>query len=446
MTPIKIYFDDYPGQNLAHSGQGTLVWHKNIFNDSNNYKNSFYPILDVLGFPYTFSKDEDAIPILDIGSLHPKEQTTSQLISEIASKFKKVIVCSTQEPFQWADVENLLNTFPNIFMLDTATPLANGKVFHERYANFPFFLCRMLSPRLHIMISPGDDVLYNKNQNKMFSCLMARWRLEKHMLYSMLLYNNLVKDNFVTYRSLFDADDAELLNTNISTDKHIEGYQAALDMLMPYNSSDLINYTKEGLRNFHAVTLHADIILDEAQYDRDAKELGTVETGIKWHDPMLRGQPKFLFDKSFFSLICESFSGANYRVDPLTGNYELLNTRGWISEKTITPLMNGHPWLVFGEVGFYRTMESYGFAVHDELFDLDFDSNTVHGDRLSGVQDNLLSLTMGQLQEKLHNPNSDTHQKIRHNRYNVFNTSSTMWQELRKNMTAVIERFRDLDV
>lgn len=46
MTPIKIYFDDYPGQNLAHSGQGTQVWSRNIFEEDNDYKNSLYPVIE----------------------------------------------------------------------------------------------------------------------------------------------------------------------------------------------------------------------------------------------------------------------------------------------------------------------------------------------------------------------------------------------------------------
>ena len=444
MTPIKIYFNDYPGQNLAHSGQGTRVWHRNIFEIEKNYKNSFYPILDLLGFPYTFSKDTDAIPILDIGSAHPKDKLTVQLIRDTADKFKKVIVCSTQEPFQWEDVEKLLNTFPNIFLLDSSTPLANGKIFHERYASFPFFLCRILSPRLHIAVSSGDDIVYNK-QRKMFSCLLARWRIEKHLLFSLLSYNDLARDNFVTYRSLFDADDVELLNPNLSTEKKVEDFQKAVDILLPYNSFSFKKHTKNGLKEFKAISLSRDLIVNEAPYDF-APDSAVAGSHTKWHHPIIRGQPKFVFEKSFFSLICESFSGANYIVDPVTNNYELTNTRGYITEKTMTPLMNGHPWLVFGEVGFYRTMESYGFAAHDELFDLGFDSDTIHGNRLIGIENNLLSLTTGQLVDKLQNLNSETHKKIRHNRHNVFNTSSTMWQELRKNMTYAIQRFRDLDV
>lgn len=444
MTPIKIYYNDYPGQNLAHSGQGTKVWHRNIFEVEKNYKNSLYPILDLLGVPYTFSKEADAIPILDIGSLHPREKLTAQLIEDTASKFKKLLVCSTQEPFQWEDVERLLNRFPNIFIVDAAVPLANNKIFHERYASIPTFLIRSFSPRLHITMCSGDDMSYQQ-QFRMFSCLLARWRIEKHLLYSLLSYNNLVNDNFVTYRSLFDSDDPELLNANLSTDKRVESYKGAVDILLPSNSFSFKKHAKDGLKSFTAVTLPNDLFVDEAPYDLLEGEM-QVQTQTKWHNPIVRAQPKYLFERSFFSLICESFSGADYKVDPVTGTYELLNTRGYITEKTITPLMNGHPWLVFGEVGFYKTMESYGFTAHNELFNLDFDSDPVHGNRLIGIENNLLALNKNFMIEKLQNLDSDTHKKIRHNRYNLFNTSSVMWREVRKNVEHVLDRFRDLDV
>lgn len=440
MTPIKIYFDDYPGQNLAHSGQGTQVWHRNIFCSDKNYKNSLYSVLDLLGFPYVFSKDQDAIPVLDIGSLPPSGDIIKQLLTDTAEKFKKLIVCSTQEPLGLEAVQKLLSIYPNIFILDSSTPPANGRIVHERYASVPFHLCRSLSPRMHVTLSSGDDIVYNK-QYKMFSCLMARWRIEKHLLFSLLSYNNLVKNNFVTYRSLFDAEDPELLDSNFSTDEKIKECCSAIYRLMPNNSPRLKRHARFGLYQFKAVTLSKDIIVHDAPFD---SEKGNQQ--IMWHNAIVRGHPKFIFEDSFFSLICESFSGAVSTFDPVTGKTELKNTRSFISEKTMTPLMNGHPWLVFSEAGFHRTMESYGFVAHDELFNLDFDSDVMQGDRLTGIENNLLSLTKGHLAEKLQNLNSETHQKIRHNRYNVFNTSSVMWQELRKNMSAVIERFRDLDV
>lgn len=437
MTAIKIYYKGVPGLNLVSNKDGTKIWSRNIDIDLVN-KNTVLPLFDLLGVEYTFSTDSDAVPIIDVGSIDIRSENMIKICNCMSQRFKKAIIWSTQEPWQSNTVVELLERFPNLFFVDSSTPLENGAVFHERYANFPAFLCRHLSPRLHITLSPGDDITYRK-QKIMYSCLLARWRIEKHLLFSMLHYSDLIKNNFVTYRSLFEAEDEQLVIPSMNTAEKLRGYEQVVDMLMPNTPYIFKNYIKEGLTNFSPLSLPNDINVD------NAPTITPKEQPIAWHSPIIRGQPKFIFEDSLFSVICESFSGSQYKIG-YNGNYVHIDSRSYITEKSIVPIMNGHPWLVFGEVGFYDTMQSYGFVAHDELFDLSFDSDTHHDTRLYGVEKNLLNLEFDFVLEQLRRLTSVTHKKIRHNRYNIFNTNSEMWKQLRKDMSLILERFNDLDV
>jgi len=48
-------------------------------------------------------------------------------------------------------------------------------------------------------------------------------------------------------------------------------------------------------------------------------------------------------------------------------------TPTFITEKTVKPLMYGHPFLLYGDKGIYKTLESWGFHTFPELFDQSFD-------------------------------------------------------------------------
>lgn len=441
MTAIKIYYKDVPGHNLISSKDGARVYSRNIRSADEDYKNSLFPILDLLGIDYEFSKDADAIPCIDVGSLHPSSQEFLEICTSASNNYKKSIIFSTQEPWQWFHVEKILNQFNNLFLFDAGTPLPDNGVYHNRYGNFPAYLCRSLTPRLNVTIISGDDLSYKKEYVKLFSCLMARWRVEKHLLFSMLYYFDMIEDNYVTYNSLINPAEPEFMQSDNFKNQIVNSFRNTLDLLLPNFESDFKNFSYDGLTKFNSFSLTNDIFIDEAPFNFKLKH----RPSIKWYDPSVRSQPKFIFEDSCFSLVCESFSGIELGQD-INGKFTPVNARSLISEKSIIPIMNGHPWLVFGEAGFHTTLEDYGFISHDELFNLDFDLENIHGQRLEAIRNNLSKLEIKSMSDILLNHDSDTNKKIRHNRKNIFHTSSTMWKKLNNNIIHMFDRFRDLNV
>lgn len=441
MTTIKIYYKDVPGQNLISSKDGARVWTRNIRSISNDYKSTIFPLLDLLGTDYEFSSDKNDIVLIDVGSLHPGSVEFFNICKSASEDYPKAVIFSMQEPWQWIHIEPILNSFSNLFLLDSRIPLADNKTFHPRYGNFPAFLCRSFSPRLHVTMCFSDDLGHNREYKKLYSCLLARWRVEKHLLFSMLAYNNLLDKGYVTFNPLLNPHEEEFLSSEAERNAKIKNLNDAIDILMPQTSKNFKDFTKQGLVDFEPFKLSNDITIDEAQF---ADKI-TGRDSLKWFDPVLRAQPKFIFEESCFSLICESFSGIAIGQDT-DGFFQPIDARAYISEKTITPIMNGHPWLVFGEAGFNSTMESYGFAPHDEMFDLSFDRYTSHGSRLDAIKNNLVRMDLAQVSRTLSYHQSETNKKIRHNKHNLFHTQSKMWKTLRSDMMNIFDRIRDFNV
>ena len=441
MTTIKIYYKDIPGQNLISSKQGAKVWTRNIRSPGDDYKSSIFPILDLLGLDYEFSTNKNDLVLIDVGSLHPASQKFFDICQQASADYPKAVIFSTQEPWQWPYVDKILNSFSNLFLFDSGTPLADNKVFHPRYGNFPSFLCRSFSPRLHVTVCCSDDVDHNKKYKKLYSCLLARWRVEKHLLFSMLAYNNLLNEGYVAFNPLLAPHEDEFVVSSVDSSTKIKNLIDDLSILMPNIDKDFEQYIVQGLTNFKPLRLGNDVFIDEAQYNYKLSGRPLV----KWFDPTLRAQPKFIFEESCFSVICESFSGMTLSQDQ-QGLFVPVSTRSYITEKSITPIMNGHPWLVFGEAGFNHTMESYGFVVHDELFDFKWDNYINHSDRLEGIKNNLIAAQLPEVAEILSNSQSETNKKIRHNKHNLFHTQSKMWKLLRSNLLNIFERMRDFNV
>lgn len=440
MTAIKIYYKDVPGHNLVSSQHGAKVWTRNTRSVHSDYKNSLYPLLDLLGIDYTFSQDSDSIPMIDVGSLHPSTKEFFDICKHASESYKKAVVFSTQEPWQWPLVEKILNTFNNLFLFDAGTPLAENGVFHDRYGNFPAFFVRMFTPRLHIAMAFCDDLAYKREYKKIYSCLMARWRPEKHLLFSMLAFNNLLDKGYVTFNPLLSPSEQDF-HVKDNEQQILQNFKNNINVLMPYHTQKFKDFISNGLYNFQSIKLNNDVTIDQADYD----EVKSLRPSVKWFDPVLRAQPKFIYEESCFSLVCESFSGIKLGQDS-RGMFKPVITRSYITEKSMTPILNGHPTLVFGEAGFYSTLEDYGFASHEELFDLGFDNNINHGDRIEAIKNNMCNQDIMKLKETLWNLNSETNKKIRHNKHNLYNTNSKMWNMVRQNITNIFDRVRDLNV
>jgi hypothetical protein len=441
MTAIKIYYNNIPGLNLVSRNEGALVWSRITRDLNNNYKNSLFPLLNLLGIDYTFSKDADSIPFIDVGSLHPSSTEFFSICEKASNTYKKAVIFSTQEPWQWPLVEKILNQFTNLFLFDTGTPLPNNGIYHERYGNFPTFLIRHFAPHLHITILNSDDAIYRKDYKKMYSCLLARWRPEKHLLFSMLSFNGLIDKGYVTYNPLLTPHEAEFALDSTSQQQRIDSFVNNIDILMPNISAKFKKHICNGLTSFQPRKLNYDVSIDQAEFEDTANP----RPSVRWFDPTLRAQPKFIYEHSCFSLVCESFSGIALGQGA-DGLFEPVITRPLITEKSITPMLNGHPCLVFGEAGFYSTLEDYGFVAHDELFDLSFDRCLTHSKRIEAIKDNMCNQDFDKVKQSLWYQMSETNKKIRHNKHNLYHTNSKMWQMVKKDITTILDRIQDLNV
>ena len=169
--------------NLITSEEGADVWN----DDADLQHTDIQYVLNVLGIEYNWSNSlADSIPIINVGSLHHKSEQFNNIIEKSASTYKKCIILSTQEPWQKDVIDNVLETYTNIFLMDCSTHLED-KQYHERYMPFPFLFVKMFSLQQQLThIFP--HIKYDRQQFK-FNCLMANWRADKHILYSVLKKN-----------------------------------------------------------------------------------------------------------------------------------------------------------------------------------------------------------------------------------------------------------------
>ena len=106
------------------------------------------------------------------------------------------------------------------------------------------------------------------------------------------------------------------------------------------------------------------------------------------------------------------FSQRNY--DPTwyqSTNYTVVVESNWdddvfITEKTLKPIMYGHPFIVFGNTGTLSQLESWGFKTYSEVFDPSYD--------LEIDLDKRLSLVVDQVEKTKSIPKS-CYEKVEHN-------------------------------
>ena len=66
---------------------------------------------------------------------------------------------------------------------------------------------------------------------------------------------------------------------------------------------------------------------------------------------------------------------------------------GFLSEKTIMPLLYGKPFIALGAAGIYSYLKDAGFLLYDELFDYSFDNEANHPTRIKAIVNNLVELS-----------------------------------------------------
>jgi|11_taG_2_1085331.scaffolds.fasta_scaffold00164_31 hypothetical protein len=409
----NLYYNKQIGKNLVSREDGADVWN----DDNDGTHTDIHYVLNILGIKYKWTDSlNNSIPVVNVGSLHHRSDNFSNIIRKSANKYKKCIILSTQEPWQKDVIDKYLNLYDNIFLMDCSTNLED-KQYHERYMPFPFLFVKMFSlQQQQTHVFPHID--YDR-QICLFNCLMANWRADKHILYSILGYTlsvtnkdegrvSLVDENIVTYRApTFDVGIEPILK-----------YYREMD-------NDFCDFAVEGVSTFK------DRLLD-----RDVEFRNNI-----------RAHPRYVYDDSCISLICESMSGSSFKSewDDVFNQPKLTNidSRAYITEKSILPIMNKHPWITYGEVGFHSTMESYGILPHDELFNLGCDNQPDPVIRGYEVVQEIIKNDLDYYKEILSNPESDTRKKIERNNYVLFNMNSILWKQLKTQMETYLTKFKD---
>ena len=405
-----LYYNKQPSNNLITRQDGADVW-----NDNDGNHTDIQYVLNVLGIKYKWSdKLQDSIPVVNVGSLHHKSKQFNTILSNAASQYKKVIILSTQEPWQKDTIDKYLEMYPNIFLMDCSTHL-EVEQYHERYMPFPFLLVKMFSlqqQQTHIF----PHIRYNEQQFK-FNCLMANWRADKHILYSVL-------------RHISPSDTHELVSLvekNIVTFKKpttLVGIEPLIGLYREFDN-DFCDFAVKGVGTFQDRLLD-----DDVEYRNN-----------------IRAHPKHVYESTCVSLICESMSGSTYEQtwDHVSNKPGITNidSRAYITEKSILPIMNKHPWLVYGECGFHATLESLGILPHDELFDLNFDTQGNPVIRAFEVAQEVEKHDLNYYKQIISDPNSETRKKIERNNYVLFNTNSILWKQLTNQMETYLTQFKD---
>jgi hypothetical protein len=102
---------------------------------------------------------------------------------------------------------------------------------------------------------------------------------------------------------------------------------------------------------------------------------------ISWHN-----MPKFRYDwkytKPRIMCLTDNFHNDNQHskvpLEYFNSFAQLVSETSadarWITEKTVTPLMLGKPFIVAGSPGFHKMLKEWGIELYDEIFDYSFDS------------------------------------------------------------------------
>ena len=407
-----LYYNKQPNKNLITSEDGADVW-----NDEGGLRHTdIQYVLNVLGIKYKWSNSlEDSIPVVNVGSLHHKSEKFNSIIEKSASTYKKCIILSTQEPWQKDVIDNVLNTYSNIFLMDCSTHLED-KQYHERYMPFPFLLVKMFSlqqQQTHIF----PHIEYNKQQFK-FNCLMANWRIDKHILYSVLRHK---------LSSTNTLEELSLVEENVVTYKR---------PTIEVGIEPLIKSYREFDNDFCDFAVQGTISFEDRLLDNDVEYRNNI-----------RAHPRHVYDSTCISLICESMSGSTFESswDHIYNKPGIKNidSRAYITEKSILPIMNKHPWIAYAECGFHATLESFGILPHDELFDLNFDTQGNPVIRAFEVAQEVDKYNLKQYKKIISDPNSETRKKIERNNYVLFNTNSILWKQLTNQMETYLTQFKD---
>lgn len=73
------------------------------------------------------------------------------------------------------------------------------------------------------------------------------------------------------------------------------------------------------------------------------------------------------YNHTYFTVVAENM--LECPTEPVYNEMIDRNGAAFVTEKTMKPIMYGHPFVILGDVGIYDTLESWGFQTFPELFD-----------------------------------------------------------------------------
>jgi len=394
MTTIKLYYNNVPGQNLHDDDM--LIW-------QGSNTTSFHHILNTLGLDYEWTTNpHEGIVVLDIGStsFDSEYDKLIKVIDRYSADYGKFLLFTSQEPINKNWIDFLETNYPNIFIMDIKYAIQDK----GKYIPFPAFFARMNNNILNEVIPHAQINLTDVDKKTFkFHNLKYRWTPDKFYTQYYLDEYDLINDNIITYQnpSKFDSESGEYieLDPKLRSDVLLADKSITAD-------NNLLRKMVSALETFDS----PDLVND--------KEFNVVR----------RYHPQYIYDLSYFSLVNENLNKTD--VDHF-----------YISEKTLYPVLVGHPTLIIGNQWHHEYMADLGFLIYDELFDYSFDQISNDLERIDAVVN----------QASIFSPeeyvtNIDTVvKKIEHNKYNLTNNNSKLWTKLRQAMTTNLEKYHDTE-
>ncbi len=377
MTKIKLYYKEYPATPLTDSSDDLMIW-------GGYGASTFHYILNHLGIDYEWSDNpKDSLVILDIGSSNfqcDREKLLS-LCDKFTEDYGKFLLFTSQEPINKEHVDFLLEKYPNMYIMDI-----KDKETNNNYIPFPSFYVRIQNTLINENIFHYDRNLTDISRKfEMFHNLKFRWTMDKFFCHYFLYKHGILDRGFVTYQppESVTLDILESVADAFVGPKH--------------DTMEVIRC----LQDFKPINIAND------------KEFNVLK----------RYHPPYLYDRSFFSFVSENFNRTD--IDHF-----------YVSEKTLYPIMQGHPIIISGNQNIHRDLEEYGFVMFDELFDYSFDN----------IENDCERIEASVLQVADFDPvDYDKHMKqivskIYHNQKNLTNYGSPLWQKLKQKMINNLEK------
>jgi hypothetical protein len=394
---IKIFYNNDPGERINHDFLSDKTWESYPFS-------SFHHVLNTLGIDYKWSNDKkDSVKILDIGSFAVEEnlEKLEEFIQTYLNEFGKIILYTAQEPILKRDKLYLLNKYDNLFIMDIKY---SENPFHERYIPFPFLFVRLMNNFLdvteltpHIQLSNYDTKLHD------FHNLKARWTPDKFATQYYLNDGPLGDNNLITYQR---PENLNSLRLRIALYNFFDFKETPV-------SRKYMNHVYDFLTNHPTVGLQPD----------------------KNYWARYRYHPQYIYDETYYSLISENFLPEftwlnNLEVTTDEISIEEIANYFYISEKTIYPIMQGHPLKVIGNPGNNYMLEKLGFKLFDEILNYDYDLICNPVERIKQAVKSCETFCRGQYQKYY----KEIVDKILYNQKHLMNINSSLWENLKQKM------------